>query len=173
MPVDAWLDARETRPLLVVAVQLHDRPPEDSAEAGVALLFLPEAVALPDALMPCAMLHRPAAVPPGELAEGLAFATLWARMDSAAVRQAWLTGFDAQGLTQVTQACRRAGLEQLTKFEARRMPDSVLGHAGLASDWLAVAAAAEHGADAPQFIILNHTPATCQAAILQAHPRTS
>jgi hypothetical protein len=172
MAIDTWLDARETRPLLVVAVQLHETPPEDSAEAAVALLVLPETVALPDALTARATLRRPVAVPPQELAEGLAFAMLWGRVDSSAIKQAWVTGFDGRELTHVTQACRRAALDQITKFEARRTPDSILGHAGLASCWLATVAAAEHGADAPQFI-LNRTPATCQAAILQAHPQTS
>lgn len=172
MPVDAWLDAQEARPLLVVAVQLHEKPPEDSAEAGVALLFLPRTVTSPHGLTPRATLHRPVAVPPPELPEGLAFAMLWGRVTSSVIKHAWLAGFDAQEQTHVTQACRRAGLDQLTKFEARRLPDSVLGHAGLAADWLAITAAAEHDSDAPQFI-LNRTPATCQAAILQAHPQTS
>lgn len=172
MPVDAWLDAREMRPLLVIAVQVHEKPPEDSAEAGVALIFLPQTAALPGALTSRATLHRPVAVPPHELAEALALAMLWGRVTSSAVKQAWLTGFDAQEQMQVTQACRRAALDPLTKFEARRMPDSVLGHAGLAAGWLAVAAASELGADAPQFI-LNRTPAACQAVILQGHLQTS
>jgi hypothetical protein len=172
MLIDAWLDAGETRPLLVVAVQLHEKPPEDSAEAGVALLFLSQAATLPDATRPCATLHRPVAVPLHEMAEGLAFAMLWGRVTSSAIKQAWLTGFNTPEQTQVTRACRRAALEQLTKFEARRMPDSVLGHAGLAAEWLAIAAATEHGSDAPQFI-LNRTSVTCQAAILKSLPQTS
>ncbi|MFC0690943.1 hypothetical protein [Paraburkholderia humisilvae] len=172
MPIDAWLDAGETRPLLVVAVQLYDRPPEDSAEAGVSLLFLPQTVALPDTVTSCAALYRPVAVPPQDLAEGLALAMLWGRVSSPAIGQAWLTGFGANEQTQVTEACRRAALDQLTKFEARRLPDSILGHAGLAADWLVIAAAAEHGADAPQ-LLLNRTPTACQAVLLQAHSRTS
>ncbi|SDR11231.1 hypothetical protein [Paraburkholderia tuberum] len=172
MPVDAWLDAEEKRPLLVVAVQLHDKPPEDSAEGGVALLFLRQAVALPEAVTPRATLHRPVAVPPQELAEGLALSLLWGRVTPSLLKHAWLTGFDAQEQTRVTQASRRAGLEPLTKFEARRMPDTILGHAGRAASWIAVAAVAEHGADAPQ-LILSRTPTASQATILQAHPQTS
>ena len=172
MPVDAWLDAVEKRPLLVVAVQLHDKPPEDSAEGGVALLFLRQTVALPGAVTPRATLYRPVAVPPQELAEGLALSMLWGRVTPSMLKCAWLTGFDAQEQTRVTQACRRAALDPLTKFEARRMPDTILGYAGRAASWLAVAAVAEHGAEAPE-LILNRTSTASQAAILQAYPQTS
>lgn len=172
MPVDAWLDAGEKRPLLVVAVQLHDKPPEDSAEGGVALLFLRQAVALPDTVTPRATLHRPVTVPLQELAEGLALSMLWGCVTPPMLKQVWLTGFDAQEQTLVTQACRRTALEPLTKFEARRAPDTILGHAGLAASWLAVAAVAEHGADASQ-LILNRTQTASQATILQAHPQSS
>lgn len=172
MPVDAWLDAGEMRPLLVVAIQLHDRPPEDSAEGGVALLFLRQAVALPDGVTPRATLHRPVAVPPRELAKGLALSMLSGRVTPSMLKEAWLTGFDAQEHTHVSQACRRAALDSLTKFEAQRMPDSILGHAGRAASWLAVAAVSEHGAEAPQ-LILNRSSTAFQAAILQGHPQTS
>ncbi|WP_157025297.1 hypothetical protein [Paraburkholderia heleia] len=171
MPVDAWLDAGEKRPLLVVAIQLHDKPPEDSAEGCVALMFLRQAVALPDTVTPRATLHRPVAVPPQELAEGLALSMLWGRVTPSMLKQAWLTGFDVEEQTRVTQACRRAALDPLTKFETRRMPDTILGHAGRAASWLVVAATAEHGAGAPQ-LILNRTPTAVQAAILQAEPQT-
>jgi hypothetical protein len=172
MLVDAWLDAGERRPLLVVAAQLHDTPPDESAEGGVALLALHQAVALPAAVTPRATLHRPVAVPPQDLAGGLALSMLWGRVRSSMLKHVWMTGFDDEEQTHVSQAFRRTALERLTKFEARRTPDSVLGYAGVAACWLTVVAAAELEAAAPQ-LILNRTLTAHQAVILKTHLQTS
>lgn len=168
MPIDAWLDANETRPLLMIAVQLHDVPPDGSAEGGAALLLAPETARLPDGITVCAVLHRPVSAQLTELAESIALATLWGKAAPSAVASAWLTGFDAHEHTQISSACRQTRLNGLTRHEARYAPDRAIGHAGVAAGWLAIVAAAECSSESPQ-LIMNHVQ-TIQAAILHAHP---
>ena len=167
-PVDAWLDANETRPLLVIAVQLHGVPPDGSAEGGVALLFASETARLPEGITARATLHRPVWRQPAELAEAIALATLWGKSAPAAIERGWLTGFDADEHTMIAGACRRTGLTALTGYGAWCAPDRAIGHAGVAAGWLALVAATESGSSKPQ-LIMNRVQ-TMQAAILYAHP---
>jgi hypothetical protein len=168
MPIDAWLDVKDPRPLLVVAGTLHDVPPPESTEGGVALLLVPESLHLPPGLAPCAAIHRPVSRHADELAEGAALGMLWGKVNPSSVRHAWVAGFDDHQHALVGAACRRVGLEQLTTHESRFNLDRVVGHAGSAGGWLAVAAAAEFGAEHPQ-LILNRAR-TIQAAVVQAYP---
>lgn len=171
MPIDAWLDAKNARPLLVLAIQLNDVPPEDSAEGGVAILLAAEAACLPAGLKPCATIHRPVVCQSEELAEAIALATLWGNADPAAIGQAWLTGFDSHQYTQISEACRLSGLTGVTSHKSRYVPDRAIGHAGAAAGWLAIVAATECGAESPQ-LIMNRAQ-TIQAAILRTHSKST
>lgn len=168
MLIDAWLDAKDQRPLLVIAGTLHDIPPPESTEGGVALLLVPESLRLPPGLAPCAAIHRPVSRHADELGEGAALAMLWGKANPSSVRHAWVAGFDDHQHMLIGEACRHVGLVPLTTNESRFNLDRIVGHAGSASGWLAVAAAAESGADYPQ-LILNRAR-TMQAAVVQAYP---
>jgi hypothetical protein len=168
LPIDAWLDARELRPLLVLAGALHDFPPAESTEGGVALLLAPESLRLPPGLAPEALIYRPVSLQADELGDGVALGLLWGRADPLSVKHAWVAGFDDNQHPLIVGACRRVGLEHLTTHGARFSPDRIVGHAGSANGWLAVAAAVEFGADCPQLIL--NSARTMQAAVVRAYP---
>jgi hypothetical protein len=168
MLIDEWMDAKEARPLLVVAAALHDVPPAESTEGGVAMLLVPECLQLPPGLAPCAEIHRPVSQPADELGEGVALSLLWGKAAPSSLEHAWITGFDEAEHTLIGEACRYTGLERLTTHESRYNQDRVVGYAGVAAGWLAVVAAAEYGANSPQ-LILNRARAI-QAAIVRVHP---
>jgi hypothetical protein len=167
MPIDAWLDANELRPLVVMAATLHDVPPAESTEGGVVLLLAPESLYLPRELESCATIHRPVSSLAGELGEGVALALLWGKAAPLSVEHAWVTGFTEGQHTLIGEACRRTGVERLAAHASRYNPDSVVGHAGGAAGWLAIAAAVEHGAESAQLIL--NGARTMQAAIVRAH----
>lgn len=168
MPIDAWLDAQDPRPLLVVSCTLHDLPTAESTEGGVALLLAQESLRLSPGLVPCASIHRPVSRQADELHEGLALGMLWGRVNPQSVKHAWLAGFDDHQHTLIGEACRRVGLEQLITHASRFSTDRIIGRSGSAGGWLAVAAAAEFGAEYPQ-LILNCTR-TVQTAVVHAYP---
>ncbi|WP_126285849.1 hypothetical protein [Burkholderia stagnalis] len=168
MPIDTWLDAKDPRPLLVVAGTLHELPPAESTEGGVALLLAPESIRLPQGLAPCAAIHRPVSRHAGELGEGVALGMLWGKANPSSVKHTWVTGFDDHQHTLISEACRYVGLEHLTTHESRFNPDRIVGRAGGASGWLAVAAAAEFGTECPQLIL--NLARTMQAAVVHAYP---
>ncbi len=59
---DAWLNANERRPLLIVATAWHEAgPPEKSTEGCVAILLAPGFFRWPASVTVAARLHRPVA----------------------------------------------------------------------------------------------------------------
>jgi hypothetical protein len=171
MLIDAWLDAKNSQPLLVLAAALNETPSPGSAEGGVCLLFASQGTGLPQALAPCATIHRPVAVPVDRLAEGIALAALWGHADPKTAEHAWITGFDEQQHVLISNACRRTGLSTLVNHSRRHNPDDAIGHTGAAAGWLSIAAAVEHGVASPQ-MILNRTRAV-EAAIVRVHSSPS
>jgi hypothetical protein len=165
---DAWLDAREKRPLLVIAAEWHDTPPVGSTEGGVAVLLGPGVFQLPEPVRVLANLHRPVAGELAALADVLANAVLWGKADAPAVNPAWISGLDTGHDTALLVALGTASLTGVTKPDMQHRPDRVVGHAGAAGGWLSIAAAVESGTAGPH-LILNHTQ-TAQAAILYVNP---
>ncbi|GAB3627273.1 hypothetical protein PTE30175_01960 [Pandoraea terrae] len=169
MLADAWLDAGETRPLLVIAAEWHDTPPAGSTEGGVALLLDPGKRPLPTDIPVIAALHRPAAAPLDALADGLSTALLWGKSEPAAVACAWISGLGAEHDAALARAFGQASLAVVTDWKAQRHPDRILGHAGAAAGWLSVAAAIESATEGPQLIV-NQTQ-TVESAVLFAYPQ--
>ncbi|WP_235180621.1 hypothetical protein [Ralstonia sp. AU12-08] len=166
---DAWLDAGEQRPLLVVAAQWHDVLTAGSTEGGVAVLLGLGAFQLPETIRVLGLLHRPVADQLEGLEAVLANSVLWGKTDAASVTAAWITGLDGSHDTNLLAAMRGAGLAGVAKQETQRRPDPLAGHAGAAGGWLSVAAAME-GAGGTQLIL--HTPSSTsivQAAILHVN----
>jgi hypothetical protein len=167
MLIDAWLDAKSPRPLLVIAIELHEIAPPGSAEGGVSLLLASQGTCLPQKIAPCASIHRPVEVPDDNLAKGIALTALWGNVDPQAIEHAWITGFGEQEHVLIADACRRTGLTTLVNHSRRHNPDNAIGYTGAAAAWLSIAAAIEHGVLNPQ-IILNRTQAV-EAAVVRVH----
>jgi len=166
MVADAWLDAGEQRPLLVVAAEWHDEPPPGSTEGAVAVLLGPGMFQLPEPVKVIGTLHRPVMDDLEGVEAVLSNSMLWGQADAATVALAWISGLDNAHDGKLLPALRSTGLASVTKQEAQRRPDRMLGHAGAAGGWLSIAAAIE--ADAGTQLILHgpSTTSTVQAAIL-------
>ncbi|WP_321948996.1 hypothetical protein [Paraburkholderia sp. J10-1] len=160
---DAWLDAREARPLLVVAAAWHDgQPLAGSTEGCLAVLLDAGFYRLPDAVSVLARLHRPVEGNTDEIEYGLANSVIWGRADSTAVTRAWIT----RAVQRCNRGLRIANLDAVATSEAQCEPTRIVGELGGAGGWLSVAAAIECGAaDGPQLIIDG-----VQSAILHVLP---
>lgn len=162
--LDAWLDAGEKRPLLIIGAEWHDTPLPGSTEGAAALLVVPNGYPLPDGVAPVATVHRPVCGPTVALGDVLANAVLWGNAEPSSVAQIWLSRQGDAGDTALLQALDQASVTTVRKREAQRHADGSIGHAGTASPWLAMAAAIEAGTAGPH-LILDGMP-IAQAAIL-------
>jgi hypothetical protein len=89
---DAWLDAHQPQPLLVVAAAWHDDGiGEGLAEGCAAVLLDAGSFRLPPEVSRKAVLHRPVAGDAAEPEYGFANAAIWGNADAAAVTKAWVT----------------------------------------------------------------------------------
>ncbi len=152
--VDRWLDQRidDQALLMVLAVQLAPDQPEGTAEVAVGLLFgnrLTQSV-----LPPVAYLHRPEQQREPTDAGLLGSARQafdWAPLQGHSIEQAWRAGVGAPRHVESVMLDVPMPVKPPQNFCNL---DTLLGHAGKASPWLAIAAAAqtiERGAG-PQFI---------------------
>ncbi|TDA48630.1 hypothetical protein [Burkholderia pyrrocinia] len=162
---DAWLDAREACPLLVIATAWHEKqPPAGSTEGCVAMLLDAGFYRLPEGVPVMATLHRPVEGKTDEIEYGFANAVIWGRADFSAVTRAWVT----RAVKRCNQGLRIANLDALANSDAQCDLAYIVGDFGSASGWLSVAAATECGAaDAPQLIIDGE-----QSAIVHVLPGT-
>ncbi|WNC89829.1 hypothetical protein RI103_00255 [Paraburkholderia sp. FT54] len=163
MAADAWLDARESRPLMVVATAWHeDGPPEDSTEGCVAVLLAAGFFRLPETVRVAALLHRPVRGLAAEVEHGFANAAVWGKSDYGSLVRAWIT----RPIDGCAKALRAAHMNAIAKDEAQRRPDRIVGDFGDGNGWLSVAAAIESGAaDGPQLIVDG-----LQSAVLHVTP---
>ena len=166
MLADAWLDAKEARPLLVVATAWHENgAPEGSTEGCVAVLLTAGYFRLPETVTIAARLHRPVVGRAGEAEYGFATAALWGKADAASIARAWIT----RPVDGCDRALSAAGMDALTRDAAQCRPRRIVGDMGDADGWLSVAAAIESGAaDGPHFIIDG-----LQSAVLHVTPTTN
>ncbi|WP_235020968.1 hypothetical protein [Caballeronia telluris] len=160
---DAWLEAREARPLLVVATAWHDKqPPSGSTEGCLAVLLDAGFYRLPEDVPVMARLHRPVEGKAEEIEYCFANAVIWSRADFDAVTRAWIT----RAVERCNRGLRIANLDAIAKSEAQCEPARIVGDFGSANGWLSVAAAVECGAvQGPQLIIDG-----VQSAILHVLP---
>jgi hypothetical protein len=160
---DTWLDAREARPLLVVATAWHEKqPPTGSTEGCLAVLLDAGFYRLPEDVPVIAGLHRPVEGKADEIEYCFANAVIWGNADFAAVTRAWIT----RAVERCNWGLRIANLDAIAKSEAQCEPARIVGGFGSASGWLSVAAAIDCGAaDGPQLIIDG-----VQSAILHVLP---
>ena len=155
--LDQWLDNRigVQALLLVVAVQFAPQQPEGTAEAAVGLLF---GNRLTQTVLPSmAYLHRPEQERE-PTTDALLYATSqalgWVPLDAQSIEQTWRVGVDTQRDIALTTVLADVPLPAKPNQGFCNL-DTVLGHPGKASPWLAIAAATQSiqcGAG-PQFIL--------------------
>jgi hypothetical protein len=162
--VDAWLDAREHRPLLVVAAAWYDDDINEGLAEGCAAVLLDAGYfRLPQEVNRKAALHRPTAGDSAEPEYGFANSAIWGKADAAAVTRAWIT----RPVVNCDRALSGAGFVSAAKDAAQSRLDRIVGDMCAANGLLAIAAAIESGAsDGPQLIVDGP-----QSAILDVLPK--
>jgi len=148
---DAWLDAHERRPLLLIAPAWHERqPPVGSTEGCICALLDAAFYRLPGDVRVFGTLHRPVEGKSEEAEYGFANAALWGTANVASVARAWIT----RPVERCNRALRIANLDGVANCEAQCEPARIVGDAGNASGWLSIVAAIEcDAADGPQLVV--------------------
>ncbi|MBN3722700.1 hypothetical protein [Burkholderia sp. Ac-20379] len=166
MAFDAWLDRinqqRDLEARLLVFIQLNPvlqaLPPDGSAEAGVALLVVPEPVQRRFKIDAMARLHRPNGTDDCSVDDGLARALRWGRAEPSAVGRIWQCALDSAATNAATAAMVKSGVgSKSTNI------DYTVGHAGEVSPWLGVACAARAVAqeDTSQLVVTTGKTGAC------------
>lgn len=150
---DKWLDREPTSPLLLVATQLHESPPEESAEGGAALLMVPGSLALPGGVHSLGKLHRPVPCPLHALKEGGVEALRAGSASPDEITRLWIAGVDSAADAAVAKGLADTGITQLSDPGRQHHLDRILGHAGVAAGWIAVCAAIESEDAGPQLVV--------------------
>lgn len=152
--IEHWLNHRIKQDvmLLVVALQVAPENPDYSAEAAVALLLGNRLTQ--HTLQPLALLHRPDPSLPGQLGPAMSMAAYNVPVKNNIIRQLWLGGLSA-GQHEEIIINQKAHPVCAVGNEAVISLDGLIGHAGAAGTWLAIAtaaSAAEH-TQTPQMTI--------------------
>lgn len=143
--VDDWLDQRidDQAMLLVVAMQCAPVQPQGTAEVGVSLLLgnrLTQSV-----LSPIAYLHRPEQAQdptPEALRYAMHQALEWAALQANLIEKFWRAGVVMQHEGVLTTLLTESAMSTKPD-EGLCNLDALLGHAGRASPWLAIATATQ------------------------------
>jgi hypothetical protein len=129
------------------------------------VLLAPGYFQLPEEVTVAALMHRPVQGLPGEAQYGFANAAVWGKAAFTSFVRAWIT----RPVNGCDKALSAAHMEAISKDDAQRRPDRVVGDMGDANGWLSVAAAVEAGiADGPQLIVDG-----LQSAVLRVAPATT
>ena len=176
LALDTWLDARGGPELekvaLFVAVQLHDTPPANSAEAGVALLLGWPPLVERQKLTSRGLLHRPVDDANRGLNETVSNALLWGGADPAQVQHLWQAGLvreDQSSLMQAT-ADLALGFSTDAALDGIHDIDAAIGHAGVAAAWLAIALSAEHAQQVRTPLLVASRQHTFRAMVVRSQP---
>lgn len=152
--IDNWLNIhfKESAMLLVVALQVAPTNADNSAEAGVTLLFGNRLTQ--ETLPPLALLHRPDPSSVDGLESGMRMAAYNVPIKDGIVRHLWLSGLNDQQHAQVVVHQKKSPAQAVEGDSVINL-DSAMGHAGAAAPWLAIAAATEiaQRTQSPQMII--------------------
>ncbi|KVV51582.1 hypothetical protein WT27_30335 [Burkholderia territorii] len=162
---DAWLDACDACPLLVIATAWHDaRPPTGSTEGCVAMLLDAGFYRLPEGVHVMATLHRPVEGKADEIEYGFANAVIWGKAEFGAMTRAWIT----RAVRHCERGLRIANLQALANSDAQCDLEYILGDFGSASGWMAVAAVTECGAENASHLVIDGV----QSAVIHVLPCT-
>jgi hypothetical protein len=160
--LDKWLDQhiRDQALLLVIAIKFASNQPEGAAEAAVGLLFGNRLTQM--ILPPVGYLHRP------ELERGTTPQTLlyaarqaldWVPLEVNSVEHIWRVAIEAQREIAMSTVLAELALPEKHSSGSHDL-DTLLGHPGKASPWLAIAAASQalQRGIGPQFIFSGSSP---------------
>lgn len=173
MALDEWLDVRGGADLekiaLFVAVHLDETPDADSAEAASALLLGWAPLVERKGLTSLALIHRPAQDAKDNVNATISQAILWGNTEAVTIDHLWQAGLahaDQRALMQASSDLS-LGLSTVEPSEGTHDVDAAIGHAGVASTWLALALAVEHASQtqAPQLVASRQS--TLRAAVVQ------
>lgn len=173
MAIDAWLDTYGGPELekfaVVAAVQLHDTPPPNSAEAAVALLLGWAPLAERKGVTSLAQLHRPVEVEPDGEKDAASSALVWGKADPAEVADLWQGGLERADKSVLTQACSDLALAVSDTDDLAGIHDIdvAVGDAGVASGWLATALAIEHASNTGKPQLVGNRQNTLRLAVVQ------
>ncbi|WP_230963394.1 hypothetical protein [Burkholderia stagnalis] len=150
MIVDEWLDIRGGPALecamLFVSVQLHDDPPQSSAEAAVGMLLAWAPLAERYGLTTRALLHRPVEIGASGLAAALSKVLQWGETSAVEINHLWQAGLPNQDKRALLQAASdtKLGVSQTTGLSGVYDIDQAIGHPGVCAGWLDIALGIEH-----------------------------
>lgn len=153
MATDAWLDIQGGLMLekftLFVSVQLHDAPPENSAEAAVTLLLGWAPLVERHGVKSLAMLHRPVEATTKSSDETIPTTLLWGRTTAPKINDLWQAGLEKADKPAISQSASdlMLGVSKTDKLAGIHDMDTAIGHSGVAAGWLAVALAIEQAAN--------------------------
>jgi len=161
MRLDSWLDEHGGPTLekfsLFVAIQLYVEPPENSAEAAVALLLGWAPLAERHGLPSIAMLHRPLAGETAEIASVIKTAALFGRAKPEELWHLWQSGLSKADKAALLKSGSDValGAAQTDELAGVHDIDAALGHSGVAAPWLSTALAVENAGQSgePQLIV--------------------
>lgn len=177
MSLDAWLDApageARNHATLLVVIELHSlvagQPLRGSAEAGVALLMIPDEVARRNRMAPVAQIHRPRQGTVATLPDTLKFALQWGAADPASIQHLWHSGFDSVGQQGLLNATRASGVILMAEQQVSGEHDleRTVGDGGIAADWLALACACDFAQSfgGPQLVARHRGRESCLSVV--------
>jgi hypothetical protein len=160
MALDQWLDnlggpALE-KFLLFVAVQLYEEPPQNSAEAAVAVLLGWAPLAQRRHIESVALLHRPVEADSDATDAPISTALQWGRTTGGKINDLWQTGLVRTDKAALIKSLSdlSIGVSQTESLSGIHDLDSALGYSGDAAGWLAVALGIEHATqnNTPQLV---------------------
>ena len=176
MALDAWLDrinqTRDQEARLLVFVRLNPvlqaLPPDGSAEAGVALLVVPEPMQRKFKIDSIARLHRPNDTDNCSADVALARALRWGRTEPSAVSRIWQCALDPAATNAVTAAVVKAGIAAKVANI-----DYMVGHAGEVASWLGAACAAKavDRDGTPQLLATSGKTGACFSVLRNGDPQ--
>lgn len=158
MLLDEWLDHREGPELerfaLIVAVQLHDDPPVNSAEVAVGVVLGWSNLASRANLPAIAHVHRPvSAIGAEAFPDSLQSALLWGNLEARDVAEAWQS--DDTGRELFLKHAAGMGLLQSDGLTSFHDIPAALGDPGAAAEWFTLAMAIERAGEVkqPQMVV--------------------
>lgn len=138
---DYWLDRYWQKPsaLVLLTLSLQPSPVENDAEAMTSLVLCNrKSHRFPDAVK----FHRPQKSTNETLTHNMAHSMRWAEIQPNEMKQIWMTGKAVTAFSGLNQACEENKLT-ISLTEEIKDIDAVLGFAGKASPWIAIALASE------------------------------
>jgi hypothetical protein len=150
MTVDSWLDDQNgplhRHAVLLVSVALNkviaEPPLSGSAEAGVGLLLISEALASRFELHPIAAFHRPRRAGNDDPDHALTYGLRWGNAAPDDVGALWMSGFDSSAAGALRTALGAGSPEGKSDAVVQEFDlDRIVGKAGVSAGWLAAACA--------------------------------